>query len=97
VGLEKGAAPRTPVLETAPASRRTGAALVTTGIGPDLMTAAKEATHELIGEVARRTGIAPVDAYLLVSVAGDLAISEVVDLPNWVVTAHLDRSLLPGL
>jgi acetamidase/formamidase len=97
VGLERGAAPRTPVLETAPASRRTGAALATTGIGPDLMAAAKEATRALVDEVARRTGIDPVDAYLLVSVAGDLVISEVVDVPNWVVSAHLDRSLLAGL
>ncbi|WP_255950520.1 acetamidase/formamidase family protein [Streptomyces odontomachi] len=97
VDLERGAAPRTPVLETAPATRRTGAALATTGIGPDLMAAAKEATRALVDEVARRTGVDPVDAYLLVSIAGDLAISEVVDVPNWVVSAHLDRALLAGL
>ncbi|WP_037907177.1 acetamidase/formamidase family protein [Actinacidiphila yeochonensis] len=97
VGLEKGAAPRTPILETSPASRRTGAALVTTGIGPDLMAASKEAARHLVDEVARRTGIDPVDAYLLVSIAGDLVISEIVDVPNWVVSAHLDRSLLAGL
>jgi acetamidase/formamidase len=97
VGLEKGAAPRTPVLETAPAARRTGAALVTTGIGPDLMAAAKEATRNLIDEVVRRTGIDETDAYLLASIAGDLVISEIVDMPNWVVSIHLDRSLLPEL
>jgi acetamidase/formamidase len=97
VGLEKGAAPRTPVLETAPAARRTGAALVTTGIGPDLMTAAKDATRQLIDEVVRRTGIDAADAYLLASIAGDLVISEIVDVPNWVVSIHLDRSLLVGL
>jgi len=97
VGLEKGAAPRTPVLETAPAARRTGAALLTTGIGPDLMTAAKDATRRLIDEVVRRTGIDAADAYLLAGIAGDLVISEIVDAPNWVVSIHLDRSLLVGL
>lgn len=97
VDLEKGAAPRTPLLEAAPGARRTGAALVTTGIGPDLMTAAKEATRNLIDEVVRRTGIDVADAYLLASIAGDLVISEIVDMPNWVVSIHLDRSLLAEL
>jgi len=85
------------VLETAPAARRTGAALLTTGIGPDLMTAAKDATRRLIDEVVRRTGIDAADAYLLAGIAGDLVISEIVDAPNWVVSIHLDRSLLAGL
>ncbi|MER6628279.1 acetamidase/formamidase family protein [Streptomyces sp. NPDC000987] len=97
VGVEKGSAPLTPILETAPAARRTGAALVTTGIGPDLMTAAREATRQLIDEVVRRTGIDVADAYLLASIAGDLVISEIVDMPNWVVSIHLDRSLLARL
>ncbi len=61
------------------------------------MAAAKEATRYLVDEIARRTGIDPIDAYLLASIASDLVISEIVDVPNWVVSAHLDRSLLAGL
>ncbi|WP_131742402.1 acetamidase/formamidase family protein [Actinomadura roseirufa] len=94
VDLRRGAAPATPVIETHPRAHRTGAALATTGIGPDLMRAARDATRALVGEVAARTGMAPVDAYLLASIAADLKISEVVDAPNWVVSAHLELSLL---
>jgi acetamidase/formamidase len=45
-------------------------------------------------EITARTGLAPVDAYLLASVAADLKISEVVDMPNWVVSAHLELAYL---
>ena len=94
VGLEPGAAPRTPVLETDARAQRTGRALATTGIGPDLMDAAREASRALVDAVARRTGLDPVDAYLLASITADLKISEVVDVPNWVVSAHFPLELL---
>lgn len=94
VDVRRGGAPATPIIETAPAAQRTGAALATTGIGPDLMEAAKDATRALVNEVAARTGMAPADAYLLASVAADLKISEVVDVPNWIVSAHLALSHL---
>lgn len=94
IGLLPGAAPRFPILETAPAASRVGAALATTGVGPDLMTAAKDATKAMIDEIVRRTGIAPVEAYLLASTSADLKISEIVDLPNWVVSMHLPLGLL---
>jgi acetamidase/formamidase len=94
VDLRKGAAPKTPIIETDPRTHRKGAALATTGVGPDLMAAAVDATRALIEEVTARTGLAPADAYLLASVAADLKISEVVDMPNWVVSAHLELDLL---
>jgi formamidase len=94
IGLRPGAAPRFPILETAPASSRPGAALATTGVGPDLMAAAKDATRAMIDEITRRTGLAPVEAYLLASTSADLKISEVVDMPNWVVSMHLPLALL---
>jgi acetamidase/formamidase len=94
VGLRRGAAPATPVVETHPRTHRTGAAVATTGVGPDLMTAARDATRALISEVEARTGMAAADAYLLASVAADLKISEVVDAPNWVVSAHLELAFL---
>jgi formamidase len=96
IGLIPGAAPRFPILLTAPVANRTGAALATTGVGPDLMTAAKDATKAMVDEIARRTGLAPVEAYLLASTAADLKISEIVDQPNWVVSMHLTLSLLGG-
>ncbi|HEY3685370.1 MAG TPA: acetamidase/formamidase family protein [Streptosporangiaceae bacterium] len=94
VGLLPGGAPGTPVIETDARAQRTGPALATTGIGPDLMEAAREASRALVEEVARRTGLAAVDAYLLASVTADLKISEVVDAPNWVVSAHIPMAVL---
>jgi acetamidase/formamidase len=94
IGLRRDAAPGTPVIETHPRTHRTGAALATTGVGPDLMAAAVEATRALVAEIAGRTGLDPADAYLLASVAADLKISEVVDAPNWVVSAHLELARL---
>lgn len=87
-------APRTPLLHTAPVAHRSGPAFATTGIAPDLMTATRDAARAMVDEVARRTGLSPVDAYLLASTAGDLKISEVVDVPNWVVSLHLPSELL---
>lgn len=64
---------------------------VTTGIGPDLMTGAREAVSQMIDLLAGRYGMDPVDAYMLVSVCGDLRISEIVDMPNWVVSFYFPR------
>jgi acetamidase/formamidase len=60
----------------------------TMGIGPDLMTAAREAVSQMVDLLSRRTGMAAVDAFMLCSVAGDLRISEIVDQPNWVVAFY---------
>lgn len=94
IGLERGPAPRTPVIETDARTQRTGRALATTGIGPDLMVAARDACRALVEAIAQRTGIDPVDAYLLASITADLKISEIVDAPNWVVSAHFPLDLL---
>jgi acetamidase/formamidase len=94
VDVHRDAAPGTPIVETHPRTQRTGAALATTGVGPDLMAAATEATRALVHEITTRTALSPADAYLLASVAADLKISEVVDLPNWVVSAHLELAYL---
>jgi acetamidase/formamidase len=82
------------MLFAAGAAQRSGRAFATTGIGPDLMEAARAATTAMIAEIVRRTTLAEIDAYLLASVAGDLKISEIVDQPNWVVSLHIDASLL---
>jgi acetamidase/formamidase len=65
----------------------------TTGIGPDLMQAARAAVAGMIELLSRRHGLKPVDAYMLCSVAGDLRISEIVDQPNWVVSFYFPRQV----
>jgi acetamidase/formamidase len=63
----------------------------TTGIGPDLMEAARAAVRSMIDLLGRQRGMPAVDAYLLCSVCGDLRISEIVDIPNWTVSFYLPR------
>ncbi len=67
---------------------------VTTGIGPDLMAAAKDALRAMIDRLSGRFGMRPAEAYMLCSVCADLRISEIVDQPNWVVSLYFPRLVL---
>jgi acetamidase/formamidase len=67
---------------------------VTTGIGPDLMIGARNAVMGMIDLLSRRYNMASVEAYMLCSVCADLRISEIVDLPNWVVSLYFPRVVL---
>jgi acetamidase/formamidase len=66
---------------------------VTTGIAPDLMEASKEAVRSMIRHLVAKRGLTAEEAYVLSSVAVDLKISEVVDAPNWVVSAFLPLAI----
>lgn len=68
--------------------RRETAWRCTTGIGPDLFQAARDATRRALNIVAS-TGLEAVDAYMLVSLTGKLRVSEIVDAPNWVMSMHV--------
>lgn len=96
VHLKKAAGLATPRLESHAFSRRTGASWVTTGIGPDLWEAARQATREMIAWIQELTGLSRQDAYLVASIAGDLAVSELVDAPNWVMSMHVPKDILGG-
>jgi acetamidase/formamidase len=64
---------------------------VTTGIGPDLMQAARAAVRSMVDLLGRQRHLPAVDAYMLCSVCGDLRISEIVDAPNWTVSFYFPR------
>jgi acetamidase/formamidase len=64
---------------------------VTTGIGPDLMEAAKAAVSDMVDLLAERHGYSRAEAYMLCSVCADLRISEIVDAPDWIVSFHFPR------
>jgi acetamidase/formamidase len=66
---------------------------ITTGTGPDLMENAKNAIRDMIDWLVVDQEISMHEAYALCSVAGDLKISEVVDLPNWLVSMTLPRGI----
>ena len=70
-----------------------GPAYVTTAQGPDLMANTKQAVRYLLDHLQGTYGLTREDAYCLASVAVDLKISEVVDAPNWVVSAFLPLDL----
>jgi acetamidase/formamidase len=75
------------------ASTNTAGWLATDGVGPDLFQAARDAVRRMIDRLGARHGLGAADAYMLVSVAGDLRISEVVDQPNWIVTCYVPTSI----
>ena len=55
----------------------------------DLTLCAREALREMIAYLTGVRGLTREQAYVLVSVAGDLKISEGVDVPNPIVSVHL--------
>lgn len=95
-GLVKGANLPAPQFETSsPVTRHLDGRgyYVTTGVSSDLMTAAKDAVRAMVEHLGKTYGLTPEDAYLLSSVACDLRISEIVDMPNWVVSFYLPLQL----
>lgn len=65
----------------------------TMGIADDLMAATKRATEAMIDHLHTERGLTREDAYILCSVAMDLKVNQVVDAPNWTVSAYLPESL----
>ncbi|MEM3515618.1 MAG: acetamidase/formamidase family protein [Saccharolobus sp.] len=61
------------------------------GIDNNLWNAAKKAIKGIISILAKY--MSPVEAYMLASVAVNLRISELVDVPNWIVTAYLPKDI----
>lgn len=64
-----------------------------TALGPDLMTNAKNAIRGVIDWLGREKNLSREDAYILCSLATDLKISQIVDAPNWGVSAYLSLSV----
>jgi hypothetical protein len=72
-----------PSSAVAPAAAETYYA--TTGVGPDLLEAARDAARAMVRTLQAQHGLSREEAYMLCSVAGDLRLHEVVDMPNFVV------------
>ena len=67
----------------------------TTGIAADLMEATKDAVRAMIDHLGSAHGLSLDEAYVLCSAIVDLKINEVVDKPNWVVSAYLPTGIFP--
>ena len=59
------------------------------------MEATKLAVRHMIDHLEANRGLTREEAYILCSAAVDLKINEVVDAPNWCVSAYLPGSLFP--
>jgi len=91
-GLERGrtiAEPRFRTSGPIGARTNTGPHFATTAHGPDLFASAQQAIRYLIDHLVAERGLSREQAYVLASVAADLKISEIVDTPNWIVSAFL--------
>ena len=66
---------------------------VTTAHGPDLFKDAQQAIRYMIDYLAAEYAMTREQAYCLCGAAVDLKISEIVDAPNWIVSAYLPLSI----
>jgi acetamidase/formamidase len=72
---------------------RRGPWYATTANGPDLYASSQQAIRYMIDHIVREHGLTREEAYVVCSVAVDLKISEIVDAPNWIVSAFLPESI----
>jgi formamidase len=92
-GSDGGWRPRFPAYEAPPRPPR--AMFATTGIPDlDLNLATRRALLELLGWLEHERGLEREAAYVLMSVAAELRVSELVDAPNALVSAALPLHVL---
>ncbi|KAJ3782382.1 Formamidase [Lentinula aff. detonsa] len=84
---------RTPHFKTPPVNVSNEEYYCTTGVEPDLREASRAALRHMIQYLGQEYGLDPVEAYMLCSVAGDLRIHEVVDMPNYLVGLMMPSSI----
>lgn len=65
----------------------------TTAQGPDMLEASKNAIRYMIEHLETTHGLSSTDAYALSSVAVDLKINEIVNSPNYLISAYLPQSI----
>lgn len=68
---------------------------VVTAHGPDLYASAQQATRDMIAHLVNTYGLSREVAYCLCGAAVDLKISQVVDRPDWMVSAYLPLAIFP--
>ena len=95
-GLQRGRRLEDPQFRTTrrlAAGTNPGPWYATTAHGPDLFASAQRAVLHMIDHLVRERGFSREEAYIICSVAADLKISEIVDAPNWIVSAFIPESI----
>ncbi len=96
-GLQKGRAIRQPQFRTAPQVAMVPSPyFAATGHDHDLREAAREALRGILDYLEQEHHLPRSRAYLLASTCVDLRISQIVDAPNWTVSAFLPLSIFTG-
>ncbi|MCI4321769.1 MAG: acetamidase/formamidase family protein [Thermoplasmata archaeon] len=95
VALHRGGARAMPHLRSPAPAGHPGPQIACLGVGPDPGAAAVVALEGLLVEFERR-GVPAKAGYVLASVAGELRITEAVDMPNYVVSASYPERLMPS-
>jgi len=72
----------------------TSSYFVTTAHGPDLYASSQQAVRYMIDHLVAERGLTREEAYVLCSVCVDLKINEIVDAPNWIVSASFPEIVL---
>ena len=72
----------------------TDAYYAVSAFAPTLDEAAKKAVRFMVDYLEAEHGLEREEAYVLCSLAGDLKIAEVVDLPNMLVAMHISKKVL---
>jgi acetamidase/formamidase len=93
VGLRQGRPLHEPQLRTSGSHPSRGAEFATTAHGPDLFLSAQQAVRYLVDHLVAERGLTREEAYVVASVAADLRISEIVDAPNWIVSAFIPEAI----
>ena len=74
----------------------TGDYYAVTGFATTIDEAARKATRYMIDYLVAEHGLTPEEAYVLCSLAGDLKISETVDVPHMLVSMHMPKGVFGG-
>lgn len=93
VGLPLKAAGEVPIYVTYIDGEKIGPL---SNLSEDLTLAARNALIDMIDYMVREHGLTPEQAYVVASVAVDLRISQVVDVPNFIVSAFLPLEIFVG-
>jgi acetamidase/formamidase len=67
-----------------------------TGYAPTIDEAGRNATRAMIDYLVEEHGLSRMEAYALASLAANLKIAEVVDVPNMLVTMRISKAVLGG-
>jgi acetamidase/formamidase len=93
IDVRRGRPLREPQFRTGGPAPSRGAEYATTAHGPDLFAAAQQAVRYLVEHLVAERGLTREEAYVVASVAADLRISEIVDAPNWIVSAFIPEAI----